>query len=633
LVNAPLKIWRNGYQPLSREDAPEILDYLEGLCREIGLVRSPSFLVAPLNRTIGGLAFGRLGRYYLVLNGGLIACFYKDRPVFRSVALHELAHFRNGDIDKTYFAMASWRAFVAVALLPFSVSMFFRPANLMPVETDYLFNISIRFAALAVMVYLIYKSVLRVREVYADVRASVHEGHTGSLDRVLTTLPDSRFRRWGFLQAHPSPAERRKTLLDTSRLFRSNFWTAFGVGTVVMLAFSSIYWLFSYLSSNSGGFLGLTRGEIASLCAAFILMPLVAGFVVASIWRERFFAQVAGASSTGVSRLVLGLTLGVVFGQFLSLESVLEMETTSPVIVFFYGILWTLFLFVYLLFLVQWVKSTASAWIEATQPHPSPRLVVIAILITSLVLGFLAGPMFLVYTMGIEFARDGDLIGGIGFVFIWSFLVGASHLHMILLYICLWAFPLVSLLWRKPVSQETAPAWAFLEPGPLNSPVGLPSAGRKPHPIWLAALIGLSGGLVWCGLILFLYIMTRLFITDLPAFLNQQITLITFGLFGFAALAQVALAIAAAGVTKHLRLVNGLFSAFLAGCMMTGGLILVQLLLPGARLDLGIIWELFSQVIGMGTLLGLPVLGILSALAYWMERRVTSPVTPAPVVS
>jgi hypothetical protein len=62
-------------------------------------------------------------------------------------------------------------------------------------------------------------------------------------------------------------------------------------------------------------------------------------------------------------------------------------------------------------------------------------------------------------------------------------------------------------------------------------------------------------------------------------------------------------------------------------------LILVQLLLPGARLDLGIIWELFSQVIGMGTLLGLPVLGILSALAYWMERRVTSPVTPAPVVS
>jgi Zn-dependent protease with chaperone function len=66
----------------------------------------------------GATAFGRLGRYYVSLTGGLVATFYTDRPAFRAVVLHELAHLRNADVNMTCFTVALWRAFVVVAILP-----------------------------------------------------------------------------------------------------------------------------------------------------------------------------------------------------------------------------------------------------------------------------------------------------------------------------------------------------------------------------------------------------------------------------------------------------------------------------------------------------------------------------------
>jgi len=76
----------------------------------------------PLNPAKTGLAFGRVRRRYIALSGGLMTQFYTDQPAFRAVLLHELAHLRNGDVDKTYLTLAIWRAFVAGALIPFALS-------------------------------------------------------------------------------------------------------------------------------------------------------------------------------------------------------------------------------------------------------------------------------------------------------------------------------------------------------------------------------------------------------------------------------------------------------------------------------------------------------------------------------
>ena len=76
-----------------------------------------------MDQSVGGQAFGYRGAYAVALSGGLVRQFYRQRSVFRGVVLHELAHIHNGDVDKTYFALALAAAFVVVALAPFAVSI------------------------------------------------------------------------------------------------------------------------------------------------------------------------------------------------------------------------------------------------------------------------------------------------------------------------------------------------------------------------------------------------------------------------------------------------------------------------------------------------------------------------------
>ena len=97
------KLKRGKLTPISTDDAPDVVAYLHDLCREVGLSRHPKFVWNPLNPVCSGLAFGRLGHNYVAVSGGLVTQFYTDRPAFRAVVLHELAHLRNGDVNKTYF--------------------------------------------------------------------------------------------------------------------------------------------------------------------------------------------------------------------------------------------------------------------------------------------------------------------------------------------------------------------------------------------------------------------------------------------------------------------------------------------------------------------------------------------------
>ena len=158
--------WRKRLIPLLQEDMPEVMAELTALCNEAGLKRQPQFLWNPLNPVSEGLAFGRKGRYAVALTGGLVKQAYTDLPVFRAIMRHELAHLRNGDIDKTYFSVAIWWAFVITALVPFAAS-FVRPFAVSFIFQDltlYL-NIILRVLALTALVLLMRNAVLRAREI------------------------------------------------------------------------------------------------------------------------------------------------------------------------------------------------------------------------------------------------------------------------------------------------------------------------------------------------------------------------------------------------------------------------------------------------------------------------------------
>jgi Zn-dependent protease with chaperone function len=172
------KIFRNHLSPLSNEDAPDVIEFLDRLCCEVELKPPPKFLWNPLNATSSGLAFGCSGKYYVAISGGLVTQYYTNPSTFRAILLHELAHLKNADVDKTYFATAVWQAFLVVAVLPVLIFCF---GNLSVGNF-------IDLIVLTALIYLIRNSILRVRELYADARADMWDKQN-VLEMVLASLP------------------------------------------------------------------------------------------------------------------------------------------------------------------------------------------------------------------------------------------------------------------------------------------------------------------------------------------------------------------------------------------------------------------------------------------------------------
>ena len=202
------KLRRGKLKSITEEDAPGVPDELGRLARDAGLTRVPRFVWNPLRGTPTGVAFGRLGRHYVGLTGGLVRMFYSDLPSFRAIALHELAHLRNRDVDRTYFTVTLWYALFLVAIIPLLVTIVGEGAGVV-------LPILWRLAALTLLVYLIRNAVLRSRETYADLRADTTGGH----ERIRAVLGASREpkRSWlrGLIRVHP-PTETRLAALDTT---------------------------------------------------------------------------------------------------------------------------------------------------------------------------------------------------------------------------------------------------------------------------------------------------------------------------------------------------------------------------------------------------------------------------------
>ncbi len=132
-------------------------------------------------------------------------------------------------------------------------------------------------------------------------------------------------------------------------------------------------------------------------------------------------------------------------------------------------------------------------------------------------------------------------------------------------------------------------------------------------------LTGLGGGVVW-SLIIGVYALAGRGAPEFAQANSGQAADFIFQLFALAALGQAVVALVAAGRAKRLRSVFGLCAAFVADCCMTIGLVVLMLLLAGGQVEVGFSWTLFSNVIGMGTLLALPAVGILSAWVEWRDQ-------------
>jgi Zn-dependent protease with chaperone function len=580
-----LKIRRNQFMLLTDERAPGMGPYLEQLCREVDLPRRPAFLVNPHNSSVSGVVFGRRGRRYVVLNAGLVISFYADRPTFRAVMLHELAHLRNADVDKTYFSVAIGTSFAVAALVPFAVYLIYALVRGKE-EFGFVFGVSWRALALAALVYLTLMSILRARELYADVRASAWDGPSSALGRVLRTLSPSRAGRFGHvLKVHPDPVERRRVLTETDHLFRMGFWDAFGTGIAAMVAVS-------FLSLALSLAIPSQLENWAPMLTALFFAPLAVGVVGLGVWRGTFEALARNKTPRGMGRLGLALGLGVMVGQALSLDAP-AIAGGTPIV---FNLLLGVSLLIGLPCFLWWISIGARAWLERVTTRRSLRLVFsLGLILVGLLSTVLLGSLLWLFTTGSE------ALGVLAETPV-SVLNAILRSPLILLVsLSLWAFPLAAGLWRERPTSDSTAQWTLLDPSPR--PLTLQRGVR--FRISRSLVIGTFGGLAFCTLLLIIHFGWNN-VPEATRSTDQARVLFAVGQVALAILVQVITATVVAIQVRWLSGIHGLFAAFVAGCIMAVGILVLNLAFGGS-ITPSFAWIIFSLVVNGGALLALPV--------------------------
>lgn len=627
---APLWIVRRRrLEPLSEEDAPAALARLRELAWETGLRSEPRFLWNPLDATATGLAFGHAGRYAVALTGGLVTKQVTDPAAFDAIVRHELAHIRNRDVDTTYFTLAIWYAFLLVAVIPFVFT-------LLDESGGTIVGLSWRLLALALLVYATRNAVVRSREVYADVRASVVDGPDGALRRVVAALPPRRHGLAGRLRSlHPEPAVRVARLEDTSPLFRLGLIDAFGAGVAATIAYDSVILLISFLMRDP-----LDIRYVGALTFA----PLVIGVVGFAIWRQTFAEVVAGGRVVLPWRLGVALAAGFLVGPELELARAIVGEQTTLLRSVLHGedVGWALTLVAGLVLLTGWIGGSAVVWLRALGARRPLLAAWVGLLTSAAVLTVSTGAFYALReteeVLGVsragtaaQHAFVSDTVWA-GPRAMWQlimdpqFLVVVQRPFVVPVLALLWVFPLAATLVRG--RRRGRNDWAFLDPGGQ-----LPAPGPALDPLRPLA-IGAAAGLAFCALALLFRFSVHAWVS--PETRASDAFVLSFYVWHVAigVLTQaVAAGRAAARSRNPSRVVDGLAAAFVAGSLVTlaivagpavGGCIDPLSISSGPcawTVEAAFTWDVYQQVIAEGAIAALAGALLVVGVRAWRAHR------------
>jgi hypothetical protein len=557
---------RDRLVPLTNDDAPELLEELGRLSREAGLETPPAFLWSPLDQGVRAVAFGRVRERAVALTGGLVVLSAVDPPAFRAIVHHELAHLRNRDIDITYLTVSVWQAFLVVALLPFGVSLLFAT----PDSPETAVQVGWRLALLAGLVYLTRNAVLRAREVYADVRAAVHEPE---IRRVLAgAAPPTTTRPW-LLRLHPTAAERMAAIDDPGRLLQLGWLEAFGVGIASTVAFQQVVSLVGIYVP-----IGLTTMWLAAL----VFAPFASAVVAMGAWRETFLALAHGRTLRRALPLGMALGAGFLVGDRIAISGlVFDEDAILGTAIVGSDAIWAVVVLVALVLFVGWVGAAASVWIPAATGMRSAWPTSVAGLVAAGGLLTVAMGVFVLAratrdALGITEAMTQQDFAAVATI-AWATTPGLWRLvmdPMVLTYVAqptvtlglvtVWAFPLAAAIWLRRLPVVVAPPW-----GVLN---GAAPAIAIPHlRIRRAVAIGAAGGVATIVVYLALRLVARAALTDGTRDQLEFAYLFYFWSVGLALIAQVIVAGIVAATTERVPAVHALLAAWVTGLVAAVG--------------------------------------------------------------
>jgi Zn-dependent protease with chaperone function len=623
-------------QPLTGEDAPEVLATLRELAVEAGLDEEPRWMWSPLARAASGNAYGHAGRHAVALTGGLVVLHATDPAAFRAIVRHELAHVRNRDVDVTYLTLSFWYAFLAAAVLPFVLTLLD--------QGKLLVSATWRMLALAALVYLTRNAVLRSREVYADVRASASDGPSGALRRVVGTLRagDVGLRK-RLLALHPTPDRRLAALDDPRPLLSLGVLEAFGAGLAATINFDSVA---SVVTTFVGDPITM------NLLSALVFAPLIAGVVGLALWRSRFGALAAGGRPQRVLPIGLALTAGLVLGPELALAGIVPGAKRTLLGGFDLGnALWIAALALLVVLLLDWITDSSSLWLRMLAARRSRLAVSAGLAVAAGVLTVVLGVYYALRasSVPIDFSRsltaaqhsqvaDVAWAGPRG---LWQLVMDPQTLVVVskpvvpLALVALWAFPLAAGLVRRRRVGE-AP-WAFLDPGGRLEP-------GKPR---LAILRPLAVGAIAGAACLVAFALLRGGIHYGVSWETRQRDELILSFFFWQLVLALGAQAAAGGVATALardvsRLAEGLFAAFVAGTIATFGIVAGPVaggcvgpigIRPGPctwDVSAGFTWDVWRQTIAEGAVVATAAgLAVVAARALARRRAHRAELGPA----
>ena len=619
-------IRRHRLSPITADDVPEVTAYLDSLGREMGLPRRPRFLWNPLNATRSAFTFGNLSHQYVAMSMGLVSQFYSDRAAFRAVLLHELSHLKNADLAKTQFATALWVAFLACVALP---GLFFSLFARQPGSGFGLLAWSRMWQLILLtgLVYYVRNGILRVREYYADVRASEYEVDPAALERVLMDAPPEKTsRRLRPFATHPPPATRAGVLNDPRGLFFATFGVAAVTGAVMGIIYST-----NDLWATSLGQRFFGQNSALSLLLAVLLI----GTVGLSIWRGTAANLLEPPRPRRIGRVSLGVGLGLFLGaQVIDMAGTLDFlgtaDLTSILSLQLFLAAWALFGAAITFIAGLWSITCATAWSEFAAGRRAPRMAYLVwFLVASGVTAILVYPLSISYSMGQGLYLGGLIILGAIPTYLITPAPGASIAKSVL-FIGIWALPLAAWLFRRRFRPIRQASWGYLKPVRVTDveTAGPQPQASEPERLVFSIPLAVKSALVFAAM--FLVVLALKWIVRFgrgvqPGPAADYNDLFGEIILGTAILLQVVLAVWIVVRTRQFRISHALFASFILAVLMSiannliNGIVETGSPFPTPRYywdDLHVFW-------GIGLPVSLPV----AALVYGL-RGPGKPVIP-----
>jgi Zn-dependent protease with chaperone function len=316
-------------------------------------------------------AFGRFGRYAIVLNSSRLAVAAADAgdPALCAVLRHEIAHLRNRDVDLTYLTVAVWWGFLAsVVLLPMAYVAVNAPETL--------WSLSWRLIILLVLFWLLRASVLRAREFYADAAAGNDDGLIRTIGNAPARLTGGRVRGW--FRLHPDGLSRIAAIHDTAGLFKLEPGVAAAVGALVGLGYPPAAYL--------AGLLLPGRMWLPGWACGLIFGSGVAAVLAGAAWRAALWAAAAPGRRVRTFPTALAFTVALMAGLLLTpdlpeVNSFRHLAESAPSTALAIGLLLLALIWVYL----RWTVFGAACRLPvAASPRRAYRF---GVLQAALVLG------------------------------------------------------------------------------------------------------------------------------------------------------------------------------------------------------------------------------------------------------